>query len=122
MSHLVTIRTQVRDVVALAAACRRLGLSEPVAGTAKLFTSSATGQIVQLPGWTYPVVFDTASGTVQLDNYQGNWGDQKELDRLLQRYAAEKATLEARRAGHSVSEQSLADGSIKLTIHTGGAP
>lgn len=120
MSHIVTIRTQVRDAVALAAACRRLGLSQPVPGTATLFSTPATGQIVQLPGWTYPVVFDTASGQAHFDNYHGKWGEQKELDKLLQRYAAEKACQEARRAGHSVIEQSLPDGSIKLTIQTGG--
>ena len=96
MSHIVTIRTQVRDAMALAAACRRLGLSEPVTGTAKLFVTSAKGQIVHLPGWTYPVVFDTATGEAHFDNYQGGWGDQKELGKLLQRYAAEKACIEAR--------------------------
>ena len=121
MSHIVTIRTQVRDIEALAAACRRLGLSQPVQGTATLFSSRATGQIVQLPGWTYPVVFDTATGEAHYDTYNGAWGDQKELGKLLQRYAAEKAIIEARRAGHQVLEHSLPDGSIRLTIQAGGA-
>jgi hypothetical protein len=35
--------------------------------------------------------------------------------------AVEKARIEARKRGHSVVEQSLADGSIKLTINVGGA-
>ena len=35
-------------------------------------------------------------------------------------YAVEKARIEARRQGHSVTEQPLADGSIKLTIQVGG--
>ena len=120
MSHVVSIATRVRDPAALAAACRRLGLAEPVVGTATLFASQARGQIVRLPGWTYPVVIDTASGTVCYDNYGGAWGAQGQLDHLLQAYAAEKAKIEARRSGHSVIEQSLADGSIKLTIQVGG--
>ena len=33
----------------------------------------------------------------------------------------EKARIEARRAGHTVTEQALSDGSIKLTIQMGGA-
>ena len=37
MSHIVSVKTEVRDPVAIAAACRRLGLPEPVHGTAKLF-------------------------------------------------------------------------------------
>lgn len=34
--------------------------------------------------------------------------------------AFEKATLEARRQGHTVTEQALADGSIKLVVHVAG--
>ena len=34
--------------------------------------------------------------------------------------AVEKAKLEARRKGHTVFEQPLSDGSIKLTIQVGG--
>lgn len=120
MSHIVQIKTQIRDASALAAACGRLGLMAPVQGTASLFSGMASGLLVQLPGWTYPAVINTASGAIQFDNYQGKWGEQKEMDRLLQAYAVEKARIEARRAGHTVSETVLADGSIKLTIGIGG--
>ncbi len=44
MSHIVTIKTEVRDPAAVAAACRRLGLPEPVHGTAKPFGGGATGR------------------------------------------------------------------------------
>lgn len=120
MSHIVTIKTQIRDVAALAAACARLALPPPTEGAARLFASEAKGQMVRLPGWTYPAVIDTAAGTIAYDNYNGAWGKQCELDKLLQAYAVEKAKLEARRAGHSVTEQALADGSIKLTVAVGG--
>ena len=121
MSHIVTIKTQVRDPVALATACRRLALAQPVQGTVQLYSDRATGLIVQLPGWQYPVVIDTATASVQYDNFNGRWGEQRELDRLLQAYAVEKACIEARKAGHTVAEQALPDGSIKLTISLGGA-
>ena len=123
MSHIVTIKTRVTDALALAAACRRLGLEEPAVGTVQLYAGQAAGLIVKLPGWTYPVVADTASGTLRLDNYGGAWGAPYELDKLLQAYAVEKARIEARRAGHTLTERSLSDGSIKLTIQvgTGGA-
>ena len=121
MSHIVSIQTQIRDPVALAAACQRLGLAPPVQGTARLYEGEVTGQIVNLPGWTYPVVIDTGTGDLKYDTFNGVWGDEKELHKLLQRYAAEKASLEARRQGHSVVEQQLPDGSIKLTIQVGGA-
>ena len=119
MSHIVTIKTQIRDPAALASACRRLGLQPPVEGEAKLFTRRATGWVVHLPGWRYPVVIDTASAQVRYDNFNGRWGEQAQLDRLLQAYAVEKASLEARRSGHAVTERQLGDGSIQLTLHVG---
>jgi hypothetical protein len=121
MSHIVTVRTQVRDPAALAAACRRLGLEPPAVGAAQLYSGRAEGHLVSLPGWRYPVVFDTAAGQARYDNFAGRWGDQRKLDQLLQLYAVEKAKLEARRRGHSVAEQPLLDGSIRLVIREGAA-
>jgi len=76
---------------------------------------------VQLPGWNYPVVCETQSGAVKYDNYNGAWGRQEELNKFLQAYAVEKARIEARKKGHRVSEAKLEDGSIKITVHVGGA-
>ena len=116
MSHIVSIRTQVRDPIAVAAACERLALPAPVVGTAKLFTSEASGLLVRLPRWRYPLVIDTATSEITFDNFGGRWGEQRDLDRFIQAYSVEKAKLEARKAGHTVSEQTLSDGSIKVRI------
>ena len=121
MSHVVTIRTEIRDAGAVQAACQRLRLPAPVQGTHRLFTSQVTGLAVQLPEWRYPAVCDLATGQVQYDNFRGHWGEKRHLDALLQSYAVEKAKIEARRQGHACTEQPLADGSIKLTISVGGA-
>ena len=75
MSHIVTVKSQIKDAAAVSAACRRLGLAEPVVETVKLFTSQATGLAVRLSGWRYPVVCDVASGEVKFDNYGGRWKD-----------------------------------------------
>lgn len=119
MSHIVSIQTKVHDPAAIAAACRRLNLEAPVQGTAQLFSGEAIGLLLKLPGWEYPAVIDTTTGTVKYDNFEGHWGDQAHLDKFLQLYAVEKAKLEARRRGHSVNEQVLQDGSIKLQIIEG---
>ena len=121
MSHIVEIQTQVKDLAAAHAACQRLKLEPPIEGKTQLFSGEATGLIVNLPDWQYPVVFDTNTGDAKYDNYGGKWGEQQQLDRFLQAYAVEKAKIEARRNGHSVTEQPLADGSIKLTVQVGGA-
>ena len=121
MSHVVTISTQVRDAAAVRAACQRQNLAEPVEGEVKLFSGTVNGLAVQLPDWQYPVCCELSTGQVRLDNFEGRWGDQKHLDAFLQSYAVEKAKIESRRRGHSVTEQTLSDGSVKLTINVGGA-
>ena len=120
MSHIVTIQTRLRDPAAVADACRRLGLPAPAQGTARLYGGQASGLLVQLPGWQYPAVIDTASGAVRYDNFEGRWGEQRHLDRFLQAYAVEVVRLEARKKGHQVSEQALQDGSVRLQIAEGG--
>ncbi len=121
MSHIVEIRTEVRDAAGVRAACDRLRLEPPVEGKSKLFSREVEGLAVRLQDWRYPVVFQTATGEAQFDNYGGRWGDQSRLDQFLQAYAVEQTKIEARRKGHSVTEQSLADGAIKLTVQVGGA-
>ena len=117
MSHIVNIKTEVRDAAAVRAACHRLHLPQPVQGKHKLFSAQVEGLGVQLPNWRYPVVCQLSTGELKYDNYHGRWGDQQRLDQFKQAYAVEMAKLQARRQGHSVNEQSLADGSIKVTIN-----
>ncbi len=119
MSHIVTIACQVKSIDALRRGCRRRDLSEPEFRTAQLFSEQATGYCVELPEWRYPVVFDIEGGSTRFDNFNGRWGNQQELDHLMQACAVESAQLEARRHGHSVSERLLEDGSIQLTIQVG---
>ena len=121
MSHIVEIKTEIRDEQAIRAACVRLQLAAPEHKTCRLFNATVTGWAVQLPGWNYPVVCETQSGAVKYDNYQGHWGEQKHLNSFLQAYVVEKARIEARKKGHRVSETELEDGSIRVTVHVGGA-
>ena len=116
MSHIVMIETKIRDSAALTTACHRLGLAEPVVGKFHLFSEEASGLSVNLPGWRYPIVISTNEGLIKYDNYGGRWGNQRELEKLLQIYAVEKTKLEARKHGHSVYEQAREDGSIVLRI------
>ena len=98
LSHIVTVKTEVRDHAAVAAACRRLALPEPVQGTAQLYSGQASGLLVHLPDWLYPVVIDTdhrhRSATTTT---AACWGDEQHLHRFLQAYAVERARIEARK-------------------------
>ncbi len=121
MSHIVTVKTEVRDHAAVAAACRRLALPGPVQGTAHLYSGQATGLLVHLPDWLYPVVVDTATGHMRYDNYEGCWGDEKHLHLFLQAYVVERSRIEARKKSYVTTEQSLADGSIMVEIEVGSS-
>jgi hypothetical protein len=121
LSHIVEIKTEIRDEAAVKAACVRLQIPTPEHKTVRLFNATATGLCVQLPGWNYPVVCNLQTGQLQYDNYNGHWGEQRHLNSFLQAYAVCKATIEARKKGHSVTETALQDGSIKVTVRVGGA-
>lgn len=120
MSHIVSIKTQVKDPAAIQAACRRLHLREPQQRMVKLYNSQAAGLAVELPEWRYPVVIELATGELKYDNFNGRWGDASQLHKFMQMYAVEKAKLEARRQGHLIHEQALADGSIRVQIAVSG--
>jgi hypothetical protein len=57
------IITTVHDAAALAATCRRLGLSPAVEGTAHL-AEEVFGWVVRLPGLRFPIVCDTLTGLI----------------------------------------------------------
>ena len=120
MSHIVTVQSELRDHAAVAAACRRLVLPEPVQGTAQLCSGQASGLLVHLPDWLYPVVIDTNSGTTRYDNFGGSWGDEQHFHRLLQAYTVERTRIEARKKSYVTTEQALGDGSILVEIEVGG--
>ena len=86
-----------RSEAAVRAACTRLQLPPPEHKTVRLFSATATGLCVQLPGWNYAAVCDLQTGQIQYDNYQGHWGEQAHLNKFLQAYAVEKAKVEARK-------------------------
>jgi hypothetical protein len=120
VSHIVQIQTQVRDAAAVEIACQRLALPPPQHRQVQMYSAAAEGLAVELPGWRYPLVCELSTGRLAFDHFGGHWGDPRELDRFLQAYAVEKSRLEARRRGHTFSEQALADGSIRLLIEVGG--
>lgn len=120
MSHIVQIKTEVKSEAAVQAACRRLHLPPATRGTFELYSSTETGLGIELPKWRYPVVANLRTGNLKFDNFEGRWGDQEYLDQFLQRYTVEAATIAARKQSHSVNEQRLDDGSIKLTVSIGG--
>jgi len=55
LSHMIEIKTEVLGEAAVRAACTRLTRVTPEHKTCRLFSATAMGLCVQLPGWNYAV-------------------------------------------------------------------
>ncbi len=124
MSHFTEIKTQIKDIEALRAACEELGLPLLQNAEARGYYENKTkGDYViklngpydialnQQPDGTFGLTADLWNGHVEKEVGQG-------YGKLLQLYGVHKATSEARRKGHLVRRSQLKDGAIKLVITT----
>ena len=118
MSHTVEVDIELKDIVALAAACKKLNV-EMKEGSHELYSTTETGIAVFLNNWKYPAVI-RGDGTVAMDNYNGKWGEISEFNGLKQRYGIERAAREARMKGYSILEKPCGNGDIQLEITVGG--
>lgn len=117
MSHINSVKIQMKDREAVKAAAQHLNLEFVGEKVHTLFNGqTARGMGFKLPGWTYPVVVDLSTGEAHYDNYNESWGQQVELDRLVQRYSAEVARGQAEQMGFVYSEQTLDDGSLQVEL------
>lgn len=141
MSHLTTIKGEVRDLELLEKTCERLGYPKPRYVTKyQMFDGSTVdGHAVNLPGWQKPVVFDIESGKVHFDNYSpytnpehpqvlsgekrlgedGRWGAISKLDRFVDEYQLQAILETAQQEGHEVEVQRTEE-EIHFQIHIPG--
>lgn len=120
MSHTVSIKaTEMKSEEHLAAACRRIKIEAPIKGVHEMFDGTKVqGNAVQLPGWHEKAVVKQ-DGEVAFDNYGGRWGDEIELDKLVQAYKIEEIEAAARiNAYTNIQEEELSNGDMKLTLAT----
>lgn len=120
MSHIVKCKVEMKDEESLRAAIEHLGLELVDGGVNKkhiLYNrQEAQGIGFKLPGWSYPVVVNPESGEAKYDNYNGSWGKQTELDKLVQRYSICRTQKEAEAQGYTVVEEVQENGDVELTM------
>ena len=122
MSHFTEIKTQIKDIQALRAACRELNL--PLLENAEArgyYENKIKGEfVIQLSGPYDIAVNKQDDGTYGLtaDLWQGHVEKQvgTGYGKLLQLYGVHKTMIEARKKNLSVLRQQKADGSIKLVL------
>jgi len=119
MSHTMNIQIELNDCDALITACERLNIKVEK-GKHQLHQTTEEGLAVYLPNWKYPAIVKS-NGSVAYDNYNGAWGDMKELSKLQAYYGVEKAKTEARKKGYSVFETfNPRTQEVELRIKVGG--
>lgn len=117
MSHMTTVKTEIKDLTTLKLSLEKNPEVEwQKHGTFQLYSGTATGYGIKLRGWTYPIVV-TEDGTIQYDNYGGRWGNEAELNALVQNYAVEKVKRSwKRKHGTVLSEKKQQDGQVRLVL------
>jgi len=118
MSHVVTIKSQVKDEDCARQAAAEVGAQVIGNGEHKLFREQrAVGFAIKLDGWKFPAVFDLATGAAHFDNYNGSWGAPAKLSAFQQAYGIAVAKKAARLSGRSlISSTPQADGSVRLVF------
>lgn len=127
MSHFTTIKTQIRDLDALADACHEMDLGFIANGQCRGYAgiTRQAPHVIRLKG-PYDIAVEPAAennGTYGLttDWWDGHVENEvgKDFGRLLQTYGIQKTTREARLRGLRVSRRQEQDGSILLTLEGG---
>ena len=122
MSHTTKVQVQFKDSKALRDACNALKIPFQEGPFTVSFYDGQKheGNIkVTLPGWTYPVLFNSQTGDVAYDNYEGKWGDIRQLHNLVQEYAlqvAEDQASELKLQGWTIERVPQANGDIQLVL------
>ena len=122
MSHFVTVETQLKDIAALKAACRELGLNVQENAEARGYAANRQHGdfVITLKGPYDIAVNRKQDGTFGLtaDQWQGHVAKEVGVNftRLMKLYSVHKVLIEAKRKGHTVRRQELKDGSVKLTV------
>jgi hypothetical protein len=122
MSHFVTVETQLKDIAALKAACRELGLNVQENAEARGYAANRQHGdfVVTLKGPYDIAVNRKQDGTFGLtaDQWQGHVAKEvgTNFTKLMKLYSVHKVLIEAKRKCHTVRRQDLKDGSVKLTV------
>jgi len=115
MSHTTKCNLTVTNEAAVLRAAEVLQLRVRAGREHKLYDGTRVqGVAVDLPGWQYPAIFNTKTGTIYYDNYNGGWGQQLELDKFIQRYTVEALTEEAINKQYSIQQTVAENGDITM--------
>lgn len=115
MSHITTCKVEMTEIAHLEAAIKHLGLRTIGTKVHDLFAGQkAEGLGILLDDWRYPLVINVKTGEAKYDNYNGGWGKQVELDKLVQRYALAATEAKAKDEGYLYEERLQENGDVEV--------
>lgn len=129
MSHLATVKTELRDIKAIKAACDELGFTfHENKKTHRLWggVNAPCAHAISHPRWMeleVGLVATPTGYTLSFDDMLQRWDGMKagthigdKASRLVQLYGVQKATMEAKKLGYMVSRKTGQNGAIRLTV------
>jgi hypothetical protein len=117
MSHTVKIKVEMRDRLMLEKVITQVRGTVLGDGVHRLYQGQEQGFGFNLPDWKYPIVLKE-NGELAFDDYNGSWGDRKNIDSLKERYAIEAAKAAAEAQGWLT--ESITGGGLLIYHPDGG--
>lgn len=123
MSHKRSIKGSFIDLVAVERVCSQKGYPCRLAPEGqtipvKLYSSQEVKAVaaVRLPGWKYEIGI-TREGDLELDNYNGMWGEEKYLNDFRVDYNSDVVQRTYEQEGFRLeSQQVLSNGDLQLVF------
>jgi hypothetical protein len=116
MSHRTEVDAEFLDKDMVKKTCEELGVEFIDEKKVKLFEGTFPCEYsIRLKGWSYAVGIQE-NGKALFDNYNGGWGDEKDLDSFRQRYTENVTLHHAAQAGYRVLHREMNNGTLRIEI------
>jgi hypothetical protein len=117
MSHIATVKTKIKDLGILEEVLKQQNIDLlRKQHQVELYSNSVQAiASFRLPKWKFPIAVK-ADGSIAFDNYKGKWGNQTQLNKVLQAYSRKVVMKQAKRMGMTTTTKTGKDGSLVMTL------
>ena len=111
-SHTIKVNVEFNDVEILRRVVEKMGGEWLGVKDHKLYDRNVHGQGFRLPNWRFPLVLDQ-TGALSYDDFNGSWGDVRDLEGLKTGYASERVV----KAAEQLGWHATVDGEGQTVVH-----
>jgi hypothetical protein len=119
MSHSQTVKVTVSNTAALASTAKEMEAKDysTEVKDVKLYDGTYKGMFVHFKDWRYPVVI--SDGNLVYDSYNGLWGNEQDIGRFRQGYAANVVRIAGINDGKSLISDTM-EGNNRIVMLDNG--